>query len=184
MNIGIDLDDVFADFMTALIEYHNATHNTSLTKQQFKTYRFWETWGGTREEAIQEVYNFHKTPYYENIKPIEGTQEAIKILKENNKLFIITSRQDCVIEQTKKWIEKHFPNTFAEIYFTNHYSQNGNPTRTKKEICDEIGIDILIEDSLDYAKECINPNRQIFLINAPWNQTEEKLPKEIIRVNN
>ncbi len=181
MNIGIDLDEVLADFLPALIEYHNDTYGTSLAREQFGSYRFWETWGGTREEAIQKVYDFHKTPYFENMKPIFGSQEAVKILKQKNNLAIITSRQDDISEATKRWITKHFPNTFSEIYFANHYSQNGI-SKTKKQICDHAGIEVLIEDSQEYALECLDPKRRIVLINCPWNK-DYKLPQEIYRVD-
>jgi len=181
MKIGIDLDEVIADFLPALIEYHNTTYGTHLNREQFQSYKFWENWGGTREEAIQKVYDFHQTPYFKNIKPVMGVQETIDILKQNHELFVITSRQDKVAEATKEWIAQHFPNTFSGVYFANHYSQTGEPI-TKNKICDSLGIDIMIEDSPEYALECFQPNRKIFLINCPWNKDTD-LPEEVFRVN-
>jgi 5'(3')-deoxyribonucleotidase len=181
MKIGIDLDEVLADFLSALIEYHNYTYGTSLVREQFQSYKFWETWGGTRKEAIQKVYDFHKTSYFKNIKPLVGSQEAISILKQNNDLVIVTSRQDDIAEATKKWIAQNFPNVFSKVYFANHYSQNGSP-KTKKQICDSVGVNVLIEDSPEYALECLNPERRILLLDCPWNRSFE-LPNGIYRVN-
>ena len=181
MKIGIDLDEILADSLPALIEYHNATYGTSLTREQFHSYKFWEIWGGTREEAIQKIYDFFKTPYFRNIRPVTGSQKAISILKQNNDLFVITARQDDVAKATKGWINKHFPNAFSGIYFANHYSQKGEP-KTKKEICDPLELDILIEDSLDYALECYNPSRKVLLLDCPWNKNSE-LPQGIHRVH-
>ena len=56
MKIGIDLDQVLADLLPALIEFHNFTYGTVLTEKQFNSDKFWEVWGGTREEAIKKVY--------------------------------------------------------------------------------------------------------------------------------
>jgi len=181
MKIGIDLDEVLADFLPALIEYHDANYGTSLVREQFQSYRFWETWGGTREEAIQKVYDFHKTSYFKNMKAVLGSQEAVGILKRNNDLVVVTSRQDDVAEATRGWIAQHFPNVFSEVYFANHYSQNGSSI-TKKQICDSVGVDVLIEDSPEYALECLNPNRKILLLDCPWNRSSE-LPQGIYRVN-
>ena len=181
MKIGIDLDEVLADFLPALIEYHNATYRTSLVIDQFRTYRFWETWGGTREGAIQKVYDFHSTIYFKNMKPVAGSQEAVNILKRNNDLIVVTSRTADVAEKTREWIAQHFPNIFSWIYFANHYSQNGSP-RTKKEICNSEDIDLLIEDSLEYALECLTPQRKVLLLDCPWNSGSE-LPRGICRVN-
>ena len=181
MKIGIDLDEVLADFLPAFIEYHNDTYGTSLVREQFHSYRFWETLGGTREEAIQKVYDFHKTPNFKNMKPVLDSQESVDILKQNNDLVVVTSRQDDVAKVTREWITQHFPNVFSEIYFTNHYSQNGSST-TKKQICNSVGVDILIEDSLEYALECLNSKRRILLLDCPWNRSYE-LPQGIYRVN-
>jgi len=180
MKIGFDLDEVLADFLPALIEYHNATYGTSLMREQFYVYKPWEIWGGTKEDTIQEVYDFHKTSYFKNIEPIIYAQEAVNILKRDNELIIITSRQDDIAEETREWVAQHFPDSFSDIFFTNNYSQNGR-SRSKKQVCDSSDVDILIEDSLDYALECLSPKRKVFLLDCPWNKSFE-LAQGISRV--
>lgn len=181
MRIGIDLDDVLVQFLPSLIEFHNNKYGTDLKLDQFASYQFWETWGGTKEEAIQKVYDFHKTPYFSNMPPVIGSQDAIKSLSEKHELYVITSRQNDVAILTRKSVQTHFPDSFSEINFTNHYSQNSH-SRTKKEICDSLGIDIMIEDSADYAISCLDNGRKIFLINQPWN-VKRFIPQEVSRVN-
>ena len=180
MKIGIDLDEVLADTMPALAKWHNAVYETSLTKESFFSYKFWEVWGGTREEATQKMYDFRETPYFKNIKPVAGSREAIEFLKQNNDLFIVTSRQDDVIKKTKAWLARHFPGAFQDVFFANHYSQNGEQ-RTKKEFCDSSQIDALIDDLPEYALECLTPERIILLPDEPWNKNA-KLPSGIKRV--
>ena len=181
MNIGIDLDEVLADFLSALLVYHNADYGTSIGREQFRSYRFWETWGGSREEAIQKVYAFHKTLYFRNIEPVKDSQKSVAKLRENNNLFVVTSRQDDVAQETLSWIAEHFPSAFSAVYFTNHYSQNGSP-RSKKQICKSIGVDVLIEDSLEYALECVQQDRKVLLLDCPWNK-RQNLPEGISRVH-
>ena len=43
-------------------------------------------------------------------------------------------------------------------------------------------INLIIEDNLSYAIECIAPHRKILLFDRPWNQAD-KLPNGIIRVH-
>jgi len=148
--------------------------------EQFHSYYFWEIWGGTKEEAIQKVYDFHKTDYFKNIQPLEDAKIACTELKKNHELFVITSRQNDVIDATREWVDKYFPSIFSGIHFTNHFAQNGTSV-TKKEICDNLAIDILIEDNLKFATECVTPKRHVLLFDYPWNQNSD-LPKGIIRV--
>ncbi|MEI6528620.1 MAG: HAD hydrolase-like protein [bacterium] len=182
MKIAIDLDEVLGDFMSALLEYFNHTYDQNLEYQNVFSYNFWEVWGGSRDGAIQMVYDFHKTDYFANIKPIPGAREALQTLKGlDHDLYIVTSRQNDVIGPTKDWVQKNFPNIFSDIFFTNHFSRDGSVPKTKADICNSLGIQMLVEDSLTYSKECIYPGRKIFLIDRPWNQ-DKNLPSEIQRV--
>ncbi|MBI2667033.1 hypothetical protein HYX13_05460 [Candidatus Woesearchaeota archaeon] len=183
MNIGVDVDEVLADFVPALIAFHNTAYQTSFTREQFSSYRFWEVWGGTREQAIEKVYLFYQTSYFQQIVPVKGSQRELEKLKSfgpENSFYIITSRQKDISEATNSWVKQHFPNIFSEIFFTNHYSRSGK-VKTKKEICEILEIDLLVEDSLDYALECSAPSRRILLLDCPWNQ-KNPMPPEIQRV--
>ncbi len=182
MKIGIDLDDVLVQFLAALIKYHNDTYGTNLKFEQFHSYQFWKIWGGNKKEAIQKVYDFYESPYFENILPVDGAQKTIQFLSSKNyDLYIITSRPSDISKKTRESVQKHFPNCFKKIYFTNQYSKNTNPTK-KKEICDSLNVDILIEDSVEYALDCLNDSRKVFLINQPWN-IKKNTPEEIYRVD-
>src|SRR3989339_79251 len=73
----------------------------------------------------------------------------------------------------------YFPNSIQKIYLRDCY---GFRKYSKRDVCDSIGVDLMIEDSSYYALECLSPNRGIALLNRPWN-IEVDLPKEIERVN-
>lgn len=72
MIIAIDVDEVLATLLNPVIDYHNDMYNTSLTREKFQSYNWWETWGGTKEEAIAKFYDFWETDYPNRIRPIEG----------------------------------------------------------------------------------------------------------------
>ena len=182
MKIGIDIDEVLADFLPAIIKYHNETYNTFLTSSDFKTYNLWESWGGTKEESVKKIYDFFRTDYFSEINPIKGAQNATRVLRENNDLSIVTSRHEEITRETKRWVNQNFPNTFSEINFAGHYYSKNKNSKTKRQICDSQGVEILIEDNFEYALECLTPKRKVLLFNHPWNQ-EIRLPKGMKRVH-
>ncbi len=180
MRIGIDLDEVLANFLDPLLRFHNEIYSTSLKRDDFKSYNFWETWGGTREQAIQKVLDFYKSDYFKNIKPFEGAIESIEELSKDNELLIITSRYKAISEETEKWINKYFPDNFSGIHFTNEFFDSFNNKR-KHEICLDLEINSLVEDSLEYAQQCASNGINILLMDRPWNRG--KLQEGIIRVH-
>jgi uncharacterized HAD superfamily protein len=181
MKIGIDLDDTLSNSREKMIEFHNKIYGTHFKLADIKTYNLWEDWGGTLETTIEELEKFHHAKYGDKIMPLEGAKEVLTKLKKNNELYVITARANDVKKITEDWINKYFPNIFSKIYFTNEFP-HGVAEITKKKICDTLDIDIFIEDNLEFALECAEPNRKVFLIDHPWNQTD-KLPTNIKRVH-
>ena len=181
MKIGIDLDDVLGESMEALIAFNNANYGTNLKIENVKEYDLLKILGVNIEEAIGKLNKFHETSYGKNIKPLKDSLTVLTKLKENNKLYIITSRSEDTREITEKWVDNNFPNIFYKIYFTAEFAEK-NTKITKGMVCNKLGIDLLIEDNLGYAIESIAPNRKIFLFDRPWNQTD-KLPAGITRVH-
>jgi uncharacterized HAD superfamily protein len=180
MKIGIDLDDTLSYTIPEMVEFHNKNYGTNLKPEDYKKYEQWYIWSETLEEALKRLYEFHTSDYGENIKPILYAKDILDKAKENNQIFVITARSKNIEKETRDWLEKYYPNIFSKIYFTDNYSKE-NKKVTKKGVCDELGIDIFIEDNLQYATECANPERKVYLLDYPWNQSES-LPENVKRV--
>jgi hypothetical protein len=85
-------------------------------------------------------------------------------------LHIVTARLTRLEEVTKKWIDTYFPNIFHEMHFGNHFSTSGK-SRSKSQMCREIGAKLLIDDSLVYAQQCIKEGIKVILFgDYPWNR--------------
>lgn len=169
MIIGIDIDEILADWVSRVAESHNQKYGTSLKKADFHSYKFWEVWGGTREEAIEKIYSFMEE-HIEKVSPVTGSIEAIRTLKNGgHELHVITGRRNEFINQTKRWLDQHFPEIFTGVYFTNHYTNNGVSLR-KIDICKEMGIEVLIEDDVVHALDVAQDGVQVLLMDYPWNQ--------------
>ncbi len=181
MRIGIDLDEVLCELLRGLVDYYNKINNSSLVFDDFFSYNFWEVWGGDVEGAKDIMFNFYKTDLFEKLKPISGAVSHVKKLSKTHDLFIITARQEIVTVETKAWLDKHFGDLFKDIIIVNHLARSGM-SRSKGDVCDELGVDVMIEDSFPYAVDCARNNRWVVLFNKPWN-VKEDVPESVVRVD-
>ncbi len=181
MLIAMDLDEVLAETLTGVISFHNQKYGTGLSKDDFKSYNWWETWGGTRDQVVDKFFEFAQSIYFQEVKPLKDAVDAVSILGMKHELIVLSSRQTELEKQTLEWVEKHFPNKFRDVLVTNHHdwAKSGN-TMTKVEVCQKLEVDVLIEDSLSYANECASENTIVFLLDYSWNMG--KMKKNIIRV--
>lgn len=167
MKIGIDLDEVTVDFLNNLLIFYNKKTGRSLSKKDFHSYNFWEVWGGTREEAIQIVEEFHSSDNFENISPIDSSIHSIADLAKKHEILIITSRPVVWKEKTKSWVKKHLTNISLEIIHSGDFHEQG---KTKAAICKEKEINLIIEDNGKYALECAESGIPVILFDQPWNK--------------
>ncbi|KAI7896477.1 uncharacterized protein EV154DRAFT_492425 [Mucor mucedo] len=185
--IGVDLDQTLAHTLESLTEWHNDSYGTQLKVTDFNSLDYWKIWGGTKEESCMKVREFYDSVHFEQIQPIRDfALEALKMLKRRNfTLVIITSRQQFVAEKTKRFVDRHYPGIFESIYFCNlnlsDTEQMEYISKPKSVICQEIGVDVLIDDSLEHAFDCSNLGIDILLYDHKgkysWNH-EECVPKK------
>ncbi|KAG1452117.1 hypothetical protein G6F56_007906 [Rhizopus delemar] len=134
---------------------------------------------------------FYESKEFDEIKPIKDfSLEALKIFKKRGfQLVIITSRQQLVAEKTKKFIDRHYPGIFESMYFCNlnlsRKEQLEYISKPKSVICQEIGVDVLIDDSLEHALDCSRVEVLLYdrLGKYTWNHSSQ-LPSNVHRVFN
>ena len=180
MIIGVDLDEILSDTLTSVLEFYNKLHGTSIKRDSFHTYNYWEIWGGTREKAIELMDQFYDTDGFLNIMPVYGAFEALTKLKKLGFEFcIVTGRSKNFEKETKEWIDINYPNIFSEIYFANTFSIDNSDQR-KSAILKKLGIKTFIEDDPYHITDCLNMGIKVFTIDYPWNKGLED--KNLIRV--
>ncbi|MHB8652220.1 MAG: 5' nucleotidase, NT5C type [Minisyncoccota bacterium] len=178
--IGVDFDDVVVDFNAGLALYHKALYGTSYEKKDILQFDLEQLWGCTRAEAVRRVYEFYHSEHHANLLPVEGAVEALKQLREENTLVMITSRPESVRGLTLDLLGKHIDEVFESTHFLGHYHDAKGSQKTKGEVCKEILIDIFIEDSIGNAVTVSEKGIPVLLLDAPWNQGG--IPKHITRV--
>lgn len=178
--IAIDVDEVLFPFNTGLVDWHNIVHGTSLTLDEVTSFKLDQVWGGTEAEATAKVGAYQDHPGALEGNPLPGALEAINALKQWYELVIVTSRQQKVTTQTEAWIQRHFPHTFRDVHFA-RYWDDSKPRLSKADLCLELGVEVLIDDHLDYVGECAERGmRGILFGDYPWNQAE-RLPQRVVR---
>ncbi|KAI9030847.1 hypothetical protein CLU79DRAFT_802416 [Phycomyces nitens] len=195
--LAVNIDQTLAHTLEALVKWHNDTYDSHLTINDFDTYDFTAVWGGSQESTCEKIRAFYDSEYFERIPPIQDfALEALKIFKKRKyTLVIITSRQQFVAAQTKKFVDHHYPGLFESIYFCNlglsGPEQLEYISKSKATICKEVGVDILIEDSLDHALDCAQLGIKVLLYDRKglyaWNHldpttTVRALPPNVKRV--
>jgi uncharacterized HAD superfamily protein len=178
MKIGLDLDEVTADFLESLLVFYKEKTGSILRRENFKSYNFWESGiGKDKEEAIKISYEFHDSEHFDDIKPINGAVDTINFLMENNEIIVVTSRPKPWEEKTERWVKKYLDRLKPVIVYSGDFHNQG---KTKAELCEENGVEIMFEDNAEYALSCVKRGIFVILFDQPWNQNVKH--EKIIRV--
>jgi len=181
MKIGLDLDEVVADFMDALLKFYYYKKGRLHKKEEFLEYKWWPVWGISKEEAIALVDEFHKAHNLEDIKLAEGAIESISdLLNRSYELFIITARPVRFRNKIEEWIKHHLKTNKIKLIHAGDFHKG--QAATKAEICNKEGIKLLLEDSGETALDCAEKGVSVILFDKPWNKLYNH--KKIKRVKN
>lgn len=178
--IGIDFDDVVIDFNSALCRFHNEQYGTTLTRDDIFRYELEHVWDCTLEEAKERIHQFVHSDAHAHTEPVPGAIDALRRLAADYPLHIITSRPDIHVSPTRQWLASRLPDFVDCVHFTNHLDDTRR--RPKSDVCRELGVTVFIEDALHHAQDVASVADEVFLIDAPWNQTQDALPGNIRRV--
>ncbi len=179
IKIGIDIDDVIIEFMKNYLAFINKKNKTDFKWHNIKEYHLWKTEiYNSKEKAIKEMHDFLDSEEFDNLSLLPEVKESIELISNTHEIYFITARPKKIKEKTELFFKKEFPNNNFNVF----YSGDIFGGKTKSEICEQIGISIMVEDNLTYALNCANKGIRVFLLDKPWNEHEKK-NENIIRVN-
>lgn len=169
MRIGIDFDDVTAHLAEPILKFYNEKNNRNHSKDDLKEYDLWVNWGITKDEGMAIINEFHQKEQVSTTKPIENAIESIsKLLSNGDKLWIITARNPLYKKNVENWISHHIGSKKINVITTRDFKKGEN--LKKSQICKELQIDLMIEDSGQNAIECAKEGIKVILFDNPWNQ--------------
>ena len=172
MKIAVDFDEVLFLLVEPMIEWHDQLYGTKLNYEDFCNYRFHEAIKSTEKEASRRYIDFALSEYSLKTPPIVNAHSVLSKRKAGgDTLHIATSSQIEVVEAKKNRLEKHFGGLFDGFHYTNYYSLIDGPIRSKAEICQELGIDIIIDDNPEHLTACTGCVQTLILFgDYPWNK--------------
>jgi len=184
--IGVDIDGVMLDVIAPLLKVYNRRNGTRYAKNDITDYPLTRLFGSDSEARIKFVLDFFRTPEFRNIRPVPGAQRGIAALGKKAILISLTSRSvDAIEKETRNQILRYFPNAFSEIRFTSDLTSNSKG-EGKAGVCRNMDIDIMIDDSFEYAATCAKQRVKVILLDCPWNRewNHGPLPQNVYRARN
>ena len=177
MKIGFDLDDVLVDFVPSFLEFFNRTSQFKFTKEMIHCYDMTIPLG-ISHKAFDEVINeFYKSEKFGNLTPQIGALEYLPAIKMDNELVIVTGRPKRVEDITFELVNKYFSEFFSGVYLS-HQEGISKTAIVKGEHCKKLGLNLLVEDCLEYAVECSKNGTKALLLDAPWNECDKEFEKK------
>ena len=87
-----------------------------------------------------------------------------------NELVAITMRSPMIEQATQEWLYKHFRGKIQEVKFARNIYIGEQRRKTKADFCREAGIQVMIECSIETARDCASNGIPTILLDKPWNQ--------------
>jgi len=168
MKIGIDLDDVVFDFISLVLKKYKEIFAKEILFEEVSSFYFSNIFNLSQEEVNLFFKKILTKEIVINMNLCDFSKETIHELSKTHEIFFVTSRVDAR-EGTLESLEKHFQEIdFKLIFSSNPYCKNKG--KTKGEICNELGIDFMIEDSKEHTEICAGQGIKTFLLEKPWNK--------------
>ena len=167
--IWVDCDEVLSETIDELLK-RSPLKEKLIKKADIVSYDLSEVekiWI-TLDEAIKIFHSFFESPEYWKTLPVSGAYEKLYERKQKGHiLYVVTARNKPYEEQTRKWVEIHFPWIFSDFLFMNQYTENEIP---KSQLCIQKWIQILIDDNVKNAHDMNSVWIPCFLLDKSRNQ--------------
>ncbi|MGI5920455.1 MAG: 5' nucleotidase, NT5C type [Syntrophomonadaceae bacterium] len=181
MIIGIDIDNTIS-YTTQMIMHYAGIYGQERglnTVPDLSEY-YLEQALGWPKESVEEFFDLYLERIYRETWPKEQAAEVISRLQQQHRIVLITSRNyrfPGIEEVTREWLKQHgvvydelVLNATPDMY---HFSKLG--------VCLEHGINIMIEDHHDLARE-LSEFMPVILFDYPYNRQIES--DNVFRVSN
>lgn len=107
--IAIDMDDVIADALGALIHAYNNEFGSAVTLKDIDGTGLRASLPAAHHKFIEET--IHTEEFFAGLSVIEGAQEVIERLGREHEIFITTAAMEVPASLRPKfhWLQEHFP---------------------------------------------------------------------------
>lgn len=169
MRIGVDIDNVLANFNEVLLESYikhdkEINGNGIVNKNVYLREMF--DWNKDYEEKF---YKSNIEYFASMFEPIKDCSKVIKKLKEEgHTIYIISGRDNGEYSDPYKitidWLKK-YDIVYDKLFLVDAYNSH-----SKTEICLEYNIDVMIDDSKRMCKDIKENGVRTLLMDTPYNK--------------
>lgn len=172
--IAVDCDDVLVGTAQQILNHYNRNHGTNVSD-------YTEIWQLVSTDETRDSRNTYlDSKEYMNSQPTQDAMQALAKLNQSFELHIVTGRPGFMQDITLAWLEKHLPEIFKTVVFTDFFKKKGG--RSKAEVCLDLGAQYLIDDHIHHCEAVARVGvRALLFGDYPWNQ-KVVLPEGIARV--
>ncbi len=180
MKIGIDIDEVLVKSVENVLDIFNKENNLSFNYENITSYHLSKALGVGKEGSLKLWEQYWHSDVFDK-KLVEGAVDSVDKLSKNHELFFITSRSKGLHEKNERLLNSNFSNISPEILYSTEHQRIKE--KTKLEICKDLGVNIMIDDTEDVANYFVGEKIKLLLFDKPWNKKfpDNKHPN-IIRV--
>lgn len=152
--IAIDIDDTVADSTEFLRLLVNQRLELNLpTEAYLVAGEYWGYYESIwREQKIDHLISYDdlNAEMIANVPMKPGAEGALRQLADKYSLIFITTRDKTLEPLTQGWFREHLPDIDFMVYFSS--TPHNDITKSKGEICRELGVSLLIDDNADHCQ--------------------------------
>lgn len=177
---ALDFDDVFLDFVTPFLKWHNDEYGTVVTYADVFSHQLDLVFGTSRDEMFDRIRRFSTTYSYVDLHLLPGAVEAVRMLGRNFELHIVTARTEDARGRVADVLARAVgTGTFAEVHCTHAWDAQGirYAARKKSEVCRKLGTRFFVDDALPNVVDVSGAGIPVFLPDRPWNQSDALHPE-------
>lgn len=179
--LALDIDDVAVKHVEGFIRWSNKTYGTSLTSDDYSE-AWHELWSIDKDQVEARKKLFFTDKIVGAFEVVEGAGEGIIALSGVKKIVGVTSRRESLRSITETALELIAPGAVDGVVFATYFRDGQKFTRSKAEICPDIGATDLIDDHLKHCLAVGNVGVNAVLFgDYAWNRTEDELPANVVR---
>lgn len=167
--IGIDFDDVIADFNGWFVQYMNKQLGTSHQYNDITRFELDQVYGLPAPQVLQHIERFcHDHHWHGRMRPFPNTGATLRSLATQYELVIVTSRCESLVSITSEWLYAWGLPQLSAVHCTNGSSTRfAKRRRQKSAVCRELEVSVFIDDALHNATDVAAAGIPVLLKNRP-----------------
>lgn len=160
MLIGVDIDNVVAEFEAAFRAWINRHAGLSLRRRDITRYRFAECCSLSHEEVAALFRGFVEAGHLRRLSLIPHARAALGELSQEAEVCLVTSRpsEAGIVADTRHWLSRKGLSQARLIFAERKWEVAG-------------GFGLFIEDSPEQARGLAERGVRVLLLDYPWNRT-------------